>query len=155
LAGEIERAGAESHREWLRVAIEYKIGWEEELERRTRPNIEAPEPIPHPDDIHIDFRTGAVEVCGPMSKEDKARHDRVLAYRDDLQEEFTCEVAQSRRRGEAKDFYRCRAVDTQHYFDRITRLLGPRYQKPLHGRLLLTQDEREHVAGLERRAEGR
>jgi hypothetical protein len=41
------------HDEWLKGAIEYKIGWEEALERRKRQGLTGPEPIPHPDDIII------------------------------------------------------------------------------------------------------
>ncbi len=35
--------------------------------------------MPHPDDVVIDMRTGAVAVKGPMKKEDKAKLDRKAA----------------------------------------------------------------------------
>lgn len=152
MPGEIERAGAQSRREWPQAAIEYKIGWEEELERRARLKIEAPEPIPRPDDIHIDLRANAVAVRGPISNEDKARHDRVLAWRDDLHEEFADLIAGSPKRGEEKVFHRRMAVEPQHDRDRIDRTLAPRRRKPLEGRLWLTQDERTHDADLERKS---
>ena len=38
--------------------------------------ITAPDPIPHPDHVHIDPRTGAVAFRGPMSREEKAEWDR-------------------------------------------------------------------------------
>ena len=64
------------HDEWLETAINYKVEWERELERRRAYNIVAPEPIPHPDDIIIDMRTGLVRVKGPMTKEEKVVWDQ-------------------------------------------------------------------------------
>jgi Family of unknown function (DUF5681) len=46
-----ERANRIRHEEWLRAAIEYKIDWENELERRKRLGIVAPDPLPHPDEL--------------------------------------------------------------------------------------------------------
>ena len=66
-----EEANRLRHDEWLRTAIEYKVEWERELERRRALGVVAPDPIPHPDDIEIDMETGAVIVRGPMTKEDK------------------------------------------------------------------------------------
>lgn len=71
-----ERENKRMHDEWLETAIEYKVEWERELERRKGLNIDAPAPIPHPDDIIIDMRTGSVRVKGPMTKEDKALWDK-------------------------------------------------------------------------------
>ena len=78
------------HDAWLETAIDYKIEWERELERRKRLGIEAAEPIPHPDDIEIDMRTGQVIVKGPFTKEEKARLDwareRKAAFEKELAE---------------------------------------------------------------------
>ena len=63
----------------LQTAIEYKIHWEQELERRASLGVSGPEPLPHPDDIIIDTRTGQVIVKGPMTKEDKVKWDRMYA----------------------------------------------------------------------------
>jgi hypothetical protein len=76
LAG-TERSNKALHDEWLAIACEYKSGWEFELERRRRLGIEAPDPIPHPDHIEIDMRTGTVIVKGPMTKEEKKKWDRL------------------------------------------------------------------------------
>ena len=37
--------------------------------------IVAPAPLPHPDDIIVDMRTGLVRVKGPMTKEEKVVWD--------------------------------------------------------------------------------
>jgi Family of unknown function (DUF5681) len=73
----VESSNRRQHDEWLQVAIEYKTGWEQELERRKAHNIVAPDPIPHPDDIVINPRTGHVEIKGPMTKEEKQAWDEL------------------------------------------------------------------------------
>ena len=65
LLSQTERANKALADKWLDVALEYKIQWDRELERRASPGISAPEPIPHPDDIIIDMSTGLVKVQGP------------------------------------------------------------------------------------------
>ena len=74
-----ERDNKRRHEEWLQTAIKYKVDWELELERCKRLGIKAPDPIPHPDHIRIDFATGGVRITGPMSKEEKADWDRLAA----------------------------------------------------------------------------
>lgn len=63
--------------EYMQTAIEYKNGWDEELERRRRLGIDGPEPLPHPDDVIIDVRNGEVLIKGPITKEEKARRDKM------------------------------------------------------------------------------
>lgn len=74
--------------EWLQTAIEYKVDWERELERRQRLGIEAPDPLPHPDDILIDTRTGEVCITGPMTKEEKVKWDRLRGCKKEFQAEL-------------------------------------------------------------------
>lgn len=83
-----ETANRRLHDEGLATAINYKIGWERELERRKRLGIEAPDPIPHPDDLEIDLRTGEVVVKGPMTKEDKARIETIQNGKVELEREL-------------------------------------------------------------------
>jgi hypothetical protein len=103
-----ERANKLLHDEWLNTAIEYKIGWEREFERCAQLGIEAPAPLPHPDDIVIDMKTGRVRVNGPFTKEEKAVWDRMRArkaecdeaiaeYQKTLRDEPTCEYADALR----------------------------------------------------------
>ena len=74
-----ERSNKFAHDKFLEAAITYKLEWECELERRRQSGEIGPEPLPHPDDIVIDMRTGVVAVRGPMTKEDKAERDRKAA----------------------------------------------------------------------------
>lgn len=77
------------HDEWLETALEYKMNWEEELDRRARLGItDLKEPLPHPDHMEIDYTTGAVRIEGPSTKEQKALYDRVRKLRDDSQDEL-------------------------------------------------------------------
>ena len=72
LVAATESESRRSREELYEAAIEYKVQWEKELERRAVLGITAPDPVPHPDHVHIDPRTGAVTFRGPMTKEEKA-----------------------------------------------------------------------------------
>ena len=61
----------------LETAIEYKTQWEDELERRTALGIVGPDPIPHPDDVIINVKTGEVHITGPVTKQEKVKWDRL------------------------------------------------------------------------------
>lgn len=87
LIGNTERENKRLHDEWLETATEYKIEWERELERRKQLGIIAPDPIPHPDHIVINFRTGQVEIKGPMTKEEKAQLDHWISRKAEFEEE--------------------------------------------------------------------
>lgn len=73
LLTQTERANKAFYDEATQTMIEYKIEWEEVLAARKRLYIEAPDPIPHPDDIHIDYSTGVVTLQGPMDKKEKEK----------------------------------------------------------------------------------
>jgi Family of unknown function (DUF5681) len=88
LLSETERANKQSGDELLHTAIEYKCEWERELERRARLGLTGPEPLPHPDDLVIDMKTGQVVVKGPMTKEEKAEWDRMYARVEEIDREI-------------------------------------------------------------------
>lgn len=83
-----ETAHKRLHDEWLETAITYKIDWERELERRKRLGIQAPDPLPHPDHVVIDMRTGEVCITGPMTKEEKADWDWMRGRKEELETEL-------------------------------------------------------------------
>ena len=84
----VESENKALHDSWLKTAIEYKIDWDEELERRERLGITAPHPIPHPDDIIIDMNTGSVRMKGPFTKEEKPAWDKLRARKKECDEEI-------------------------------------------------------------------
>lgn len=90
LVAETERANKALSDEMLQTAIEYKQHWEAELERRENLGIIRPDPLPHPDDILIDSKTGQVTFKGPVTKEEKAEWDRLY----DRVEESDREIAE-------------------------------------------------------------
>lgn len=53
------------------------MNWEHELEDRKLTGRTGPEPIPYPDHIVVDMKTGLVEVKGPMTKEEKRKYDKL------------------------------------------------------------------------------
>jgi hypothetical protein len=83
-----ERANKALHDEYLQTVIEYKVDWERELERRRTFDINAPDPIPHPDDIVIDMKTGEVKINGPMTKEEKIVWDSLRQRLEDCHAEI-------------------------------------------------------------------
>lgn len=89
LLGGAERESRLLHDEWLDVATTYKLEWDRELDRRNRLGITGPEPLPHPDHVVINFRTGQVRIKGPMSKEEKAEFDVWVARKIMFEEELS------------------------------------------------------------------
>jgi hypothetical protein len=83
-----ERTNKALHDEYLERMIEYKVGWERELERCKALGINAPNPIPHPDDIIIDTKTGDARVHGPMTNEEKVVWKSLRQRLDDCHEEI-------------------------------------------------------------------
>lgn len=83
-----ERGNKRLHDEWLETAITYKVEWERELERRRIFGVTGPDPLPHPDDIIIDMRTGEVQIRGPMTSEDKKTWDALRARRRECEQEL-------------------------------------------------------------------
>src|SRR5262249_44629794 len=79
LVSETERANKRLSDELLQTAMDYKCNWERALERRAQLGLTGPDPLPHPDDIVIDLRTGQVIVKGPMTKEEKVEWDKMYA----------------------------------------------------------------------------
>ena len=67
------------------MAIDYKKGWSRRLEHRKRHGLLGVEPVPHPDDIQIDFHTGEVEI---MTSEEKAIYENMPAKKKWCEEEI-------------------------------------------------------------------
>ncbi len=75
--------------EWIQTMIEYKSNWEQELDRRKFHGITTlPDPLPHPDDIIVDFRRNTIIIRGPMDKREQADLDLWLTRRHDNEAEL-------------------------------------------------------------------
>ena len=77
LLTETERARRELTDRMFDVALDYKLKWEQELERRERLGITGPAPLPHPDDVRLNFLTSEVTFIGPLIKQQKVEWDRL------------------------------------------------------------------------------
>ena len=123
------------------TACEYKIGWQEAIERARERGIPEPQPLPHPEDVILDMRRAEVRFAGPSTPEEKRKWDRMLEFRDELQEDVTRHAESYRRAAKLKsrpvEHMKSLARDWQHYtalFDRMNSWLSDRYKKRLENR---------------------
>ena len=70
---------AEAKLQLLGIAVSYKDYWAAEFARRARTGETGPEPVPHPDDVIINRRTGEVIINGPVLLEEKQAMDALIA----------------------------------------------------------------------------
>lgn len=89
LLTDTERANKRVADAWIQEAINYKVNWTEEIERCKRLRLPIPSPIPHPDHIEIDMKTGEVRINGPFTKEEKARWDMLERRRQEAIQAIT------------------------------------------------------------------
>jgi hypothetical protein len=131
----VQSVEAEHNRLRLECAeetIKYKCEWERQIDQAREKGEPEPQPIPHPDDIMIDFRNGTVRICGPKTKDEKADLNRLFEVLDDIQETVSISAAAYRESPSAE---KAQALDTwmfeQKRFDRINDNLPKRYRKKL------------------------
>lgn len=143
----VEQADYRSKLEHFEVFFTYKHEWSEAIERAKKQGTTIPETVPHPDDILLDFNTGAVRCEGPMTKEAKQRLDRALEVRDEAQDEVSYWAERYRR--SRKDNSRQHCLEMWHLdqklFDTINEALPPRYRAKLK--------DRSHAEGATRKGE--
>jgi hypothetical protein len=72
----------------LRVVMEYKEKATRALARRKGKEMSGPEIIPHPDDIDIDPKTGAMVFNGPRTPDQKMHQDLVVSTWPALEREW-------------------------------------------------------------------
>ena len=117
-------------------AVEYKHKWDEEIKRCRKAGLPEPTPLPHPDDIILDVKTGYVNYEGPQTKEQKARFDEAVERRAQAQEEVT--YFADKYRGSRSEAVKARVLDEWHFeqrmFDRINDLLPKRHKTKLENR---------------------
>ena len=108
--------------EWMRTAIDYKIGAEEELEHYQKLGItDFEEPLPHPDHIHIDFENGTAKIVGPVTRQQKEAYDQLIEQRDEYREQLDSLLIE---RGAASDEDEIALIDQdiatlRHYLEVI------------------------------------
>lgn len=83
-----EAALIQKNTQMLEAAIEYKERWTFELASRKRLGKSGPDPLPHPDHVHIDLKSGEVKFSGPMTQEEKLEWDWYCSRKADCKEEI-------------------------------------------------------------------
>lgn len=122
------------------TACEYKIGWEEAFELARKHGLPDPTPIPHPDDVILDFRRCEVRYEGPLTADEKKRWDRMLEFRDELQDEVSMHARgyrDAKRMKAHPDLLKTLGTHWERYvtmYDRINEPLPDRYRKRLEDR---------------------
>lgn len=137
LVRDIEERKSSERLTCLENAFEYQQKWTEELERRRKFGItDLPDPVPHPEDIVIDLRTGDVRTEGPLDEREKKEWDKRLARRAEAQEEVNA-FAERRRKARSPE-QKQRWLDELHFeqriFDIINDAMPKRYKVKLQNR---------------------
>ena len=115
----------------METFTEYKIQWTREIERCQRLGLPDPQPLPHPDDVLIDYRKGTFRIAGPITKEEKVHWDRMIARRDEAQDEFRYYTWKIEQDPEHAAWYREHREWEEKIFDIINDKLPERYQAQL------------------------
>lgn len=85
LINEVETKKENELLENIAFVSEYKVFWERELEQQERYGQHTDDPIPHPDDLIIDSKTGEIQLEGPVDKKEKLWWDNILQKYVDLE----------------------------------------------------------------------
>ena len=136
LVRQIEDRRSSDHLTAMENTIEYKQQWTAELERRRRLGLNEPDPIPHPDDISIDMRSGHIRTEGPLDEGEKRLWDKRLARRAEAQNEVN-DYADRYRRARSpkwKATWRAEWHFEQRIFDIINDGMPERYKAKLDNR---------------------
>lgn len=145
LVRQVEDRKASEHLTMMENAFEYKQKWTAELDRRRRLSIDEADPVPHPDDIIIDMRTGHVRTEGPLDDQEKRAWDERLARRNEAQAEVNY-FAEKHRRATSKKSKTLWLLEwhfEQRIFDIINDSMPPRYKAKLENRSYHPEASRE------------
>lgn len=136
LVQQIENADRETRSKHIETFMEYKSEWERQIDAAQEQGLPVPKPIPHPDDIVIDFKIPAAFVNGPMTKEDQVVWDKKIQRRTEAQDEVTLNAQGYKRARDPKK--KQWHLDWWHHgqtmFDVINDNLPERYRVRLENR---------------------
>jgi hypothetical protein len=83
IGAEADRSAAAA--ELLRAAVEGKEYWAGIFAEYDRRGIDRPDPVPHPDDVVIDYKTGEIQIKGPVMTEQKEARETAISYKKELE----------------------------------------------------------------------
>lgn len=136
LVRQVEDRKADERMTVMENAFDYKQKWAAEIERCRQLGLEDPTPIPHPDDVIIDMRTGHVRTDGPLDEVEKRDWDKRLARRAEAQAEVSM-FAEKYRRSRSEKWKVMWQIEwhfEQKIFDIINDGMPERYQAKLENR---------------------
>jgi hypothetical protein len=137
----IENRKRAEREELLRVVMEYKQQATWELTRRKRERASGPEIIPHPDDIDIDPRTGAIVFSGPLTPDQKMTQDLLVSAWPAFEEEW-----RNSPRFRAKDSWSLRQhAKFRRKFKIIVRLVAERASRTNSWNLATLEERMDHL----------
>lgn len=144
----VEERKTTEHQTALENAFEYKLQWTREIGQRRTQGIDRPDPVPHPDDIIINWQSGHVKIEGPVDETEKIRWDERLARRAEAQVEVNMFAERHRkaRTEKAKIMWRLEWHFEQRIFDIINDSLPARYKAKLQNRSFAEGASREGKA---------
>lgn len=139
LVANVEEEHRKQQQSYFEALAEYKMGWEREFGSLQKRGLPLPGPVPHPADIHVDYRTGTVRIAGPSCPEEKARWDVSLERRAAAQDEVTyCAEKYGRTRNlRMKELLLRDWQSEQLIFDLINDAMPQRYKATLKNRSYL------------------
>ena len=132
----IEEEDRKLRSSYFETACEYKAGWTEAIEHARMHGLPEPSPLPHPDDVVLDFQQAKVRYEGPLDEREKAEHDKLIARRDAAQDEVNYFAERYRRaKSEAqKSLWLDEWHREQRMFDIINDSMFGRYKLKLENR---------------------
>jgi Family of unknown function (DUF5681) len=137
----IENRMRAEREETLRIVMEYKEQATWELMRRKRERTSGPEILPHPDDIDINPKTGAIVLNGPLTLDQKIAQDLLVS---------TWPAFERRLRNSppfrAKDSWTLRQfVKLRRQFGTVVRLVAKRASKTNSWDLATLEERMDHL----------
>jgi hypothetical protein len=139
----IENRRRSEREEMLRMVLEYKEKAKLELMRRKREGVSGLEIIPHPDDIAIDPKTGAIVFNGPVTLDQKMAQDVLVSTWPAFEREW-----RTSRRYRAKDPWSLRQyAKCKRQFGTIVRLREKRASRTNSWRLATPEEQMDYFRG--------
>lgn len=132
---------------YFETKADYKMKWEQEIARCQAAGLPEPSPIPHPKDIHINYRRGEVRIEGPLCEAEKVHWDSQLARRA-AQEEVTYLATEYRKTHSPrmKEILLRDWLTEQFIFDMTNDAMPERYKLKLDNRSYAVGASREGMA---------
>jgi hypothetical protein len=148
MVANVEEEHHKLQQSYFETVATYKMNWEQEIARCRQHGLPEPSPLPHPDDITVNLRTGTVTIDGPLCHDDKVKWDGMLARRAEAQTEVTFLASAHRktRSPRMKEILLRDWIFEQYIFDTINDAMPERYKAKLENRTYADGASREGQA---------